>query len=748
MESKQVNRAALLFTAIITLTMMTVYEWTKQLINPNITIWQSHCVTIIFSTVLATLATRFVLRRYLSLKRQTEEEIRLRREVEQSRDELLTKTDQLVRTTRELENEIAKHTKTADVLRESRHFNEKILDTTPNMIYIYNIRSSRLIYRNRWFDIFASLQGDQAGKVRTGLSDMMLLHEGEKTGADLVEQLKVGPDGTVVEHELKVLDKQGEPRWVWAQETVFSRTEEGEPDLILGIARDITEERDAISERERLSSAIEAIAEGILVMSGDGYIQYANLAACAMMGHAKREILGRNIRSLKPPKGTSLAQFKWDALIQTGTAWSGRMRAEERNGVFSDIEVTISPIRETSGTIANYVVIGRDVTEEVKLERQLRRAQKMEAVATLSGGIAHDFNNILAAVLGFTDLALEDDKLGNDTRHFLEQVARAGLRGRDLVRHILTMSRRTEEEPKPTLLRPIIKETIRLLRASLPSTIDIAEEISADTLAVQGDTGQVQQVLMNLCTNAADAMKDRGGILKVALDTVRFDHDGGVPHLDLHPGRYARLSVADTGTGIRREIMERIFDPFFTTKGLGEGTGLGLAVVQGIIKNHGGAIIVKSEHGKGSIFEVYWPVIDIETSIDNELSEPPIATGGERILLVDDEEAIVEMGGDILGKLGYVVTSVRSSTDALAAFKKDPSRFDLVVTDQTMPDMTGMVLAKEILAVRPDIPVILTTGFSHAVNEETARAAGLKGFVIKPLTRREIARTIRKALDE
>ncbi len=442
------------------------------------------------------------------------------------------------------------------------------------------------------------------------------------------------------------------------------------------------------------------------------------------------------------------------------------------------------PIRDKDGVIVGSVVVGRDVTERKRMEEELRKSrdelesrvherteelrmayeklkeeiaereraeaelrqtQKMEALGTLSGGIAHDFNNILAAIIGFTELMANRAAKGSRDERHLKRIMEASIRGRDLVRQMLAFSRKTEQEKKPLRVSSVVKETVALIRAAIPATISIRVNTLSEPEQILADPTQIQQVLMNLCTNASHAMREKGGTLDIDLDGVSVSPSNGDPR-DMRPGLYARLIVRDTGTGISPDVMDRIFDPFFTTKKLGEGTGLGLSVVHGIVKQHNGYIFVESEPGKGSIFTVYFPKISGEPETD-AAGGGVVPTGSERILFVDDEEALVEMGEDVLAELGYQVTARMSSREALALFRLDPSRFDLVMTDQTMPEMTGLELAREILAIRADIPIIMCTGFSHLVDADAAKAAGIKTFVMKPLTRREIAKTIRKVLE-
>jgi len=386
----------------------------------------------------------------------------------------------------------------------------------------------------------------------------------------------------------------------------------------------------------------------------------------------------------------------------------------------------------------------KEAMERLKAEGQLRHAQRMEAIGTFAGGVAHDFNNILAAIIGFTELMLGDTAVGSLDRHHLGRVLQASLRGRDLVKQLLAFARKSEQGRKPLRLSSAIEEAMNLLRASIPATIDIRVEIKSESGSIYCDPGQVQQVLMNLCANAVDAMEEQKGTLGIELSDFEISPDADI--LDIRPGPHMRLSVSDTGRGIPPEILDRIFEPFFTTKGLGRGTGLGLSVVHGIVRSCDGAITVESRPGEGTTFRVYFPRLH-DRPVEERGAELTVPRGSERILFVDDEEMLVEMGKRMLEGLGYTVTAATSSSEALTFFQRDPARFDLVVTDQTMPEMTGLELSQQLLSVRDDIPVILSTGFSHLVDADTAGAAGIRAFVMKPLTRSELARTIRSVLD-
>jgi signal transduction histidine kinase/ActR/RegA family two-component response regulator len=406
------------------------------------------------------------------------------------------------------------------------------------------------------------------------------------------------------------------------------------------------------------------------------------------------------------------------------------------------------------GKIAGRVWTFRDITERTRVEEEKRRlekkfqhALKMEAMGTLAGGIAHDFNNILAAIIGYTEL-VSDDVPGNSiTMRNLQQVLQGAARAKELVKQILTFSREDEGDRKPILLENIVNESLKLLRASLPATIDIRIDIDSPLHPILANQTQIHQVMMNLCTNAAYAMRENGGGLEITIKEIDLDPDS-IGQKNLEPGRYQQLCVSDTGTGIPPGIINRIFEPYFTTKKTGEGSGIGLAVVYGIVRNHGGDITVYSEPGKGTTFHVYLKIADLQAVSEDKIFQPAEVQGGnERVLFVDDESELVELGEQVLKSLGYEVVSALGSIEALEIFSNYPSNFDLVITDQTMPRMTGLQLTVELKKIRPDIPVIICTGFSENVNEETYRSHGVNDFFMKPVTKKEVAAVIRRVLD-
>ena len=427
-------------------------------------------------------------------------------------------------------------------------------------------------------------------------------------------------------------------------------------------------------------------------------------------------------------------------------------RIIRRNGEERRIEHICREVFGRDGDSLGHRVSNRDITERKLAERekeimqaQLIQAQKMEAIGTLAGGIAHDFNNILGAILGYAEMAREDCPPGSVIAGDLDQVVLAGKRAKDLVKQILAFSRQAETERVPVQPAVMVKEAVRLLRSSLPTTIVIQQDIDPDCNLINADPTQIHQILMNLCTNAYHAMEETGGVLTISLKNKVFSRPESDP--SVLPGTFVHLSVGDTGQGILPEIRERIFDPYFTTKEVGKGTGMGLAIVHGIVQRYGGFIDCRSVIGEGTVFDVNLPVM-AEGSFPEDVTDPIVPAGRESILFVDDEEILAEMAQRMLTRMGYTVTVRTTSLETLATFENQPDAFDLVITDQTMPGMTGLDLARRMLQIRPDLPIILCTGYSSQVSEEKAVSYGIKGFAMKPLAKKDIAALIRKILGE
>lgn len=418
------------------------------------------------------------------------------------------------------------------------------------------------------------------------------------------------------------------------------------------------------------------------------------------------------------------------------------------------VSISAIGIKDENGRIKYIDGIIEDITErrasereKAWLQKQLIQAQKMEAVGTLAGGIAHDFNNILQAIFGYAQMAKDNSVENPKVQKYINQLITASERAKELVHQILAFSRQGEVEKKPIEIGGIIKGALKLIRASIPSTIEIRQNLEPNIGAIVADETQVFQLVMNLCTNAFHAMEKEGGQLDIDLFPVRISTEDFLGYQDIQPGEYLQLSVSDTGHGMSPDRLSRIFEPYFTTKDVGEGTGLGLAMVHGIVKSCRGSIKVFSKPNKGTIFSVVFPIAESKVEKPLELSTP-LPKGIEQILFVDDEKILVDIGKESLEGLGYKVEARTSSYDALEVFRIQPDKFDIIITDMTMPKMTGEKLAAEIQKIRSDIPIVLCTGYSSSINRENALSTGISDMLMKPITLNDMANTVRRVLDD
>ena len=517
--------------------------------------------------------------------------------------------------------------------------------------------------------------------------------------------------------------------------------------------------------QEMLDSIIRSIPDILYRLDPDGKITFIN-DAVRRYGYRPDELIGTDITDIVHPEDRAMAEglkerrngprktrdltlrlLSKSRLAAGGSRDAGIGRPNimlvDAEGLYEGDAPSRAAFKGTQG-------IARDITRLKDLEHRLRQAQKMEAIGALAGGIAHDFNNILGGIVGYAELGLKYQQNGADPlklRSCMEGVISSGMRAADLVQQILQFARRGEAAFAPVDIGPVLKETLKLISVTLPKNIAVDVSLSPDACTIMGDPTQIHQVLMNLCTNAYQAMRASGGALSVSMDEIELSEERRFLAAILRPGRYVRIEIADTGPGISREIKDRIFEPYFTTKKMGEGTGLGLSVTLGIVERHGGAIDVESASGKGTVFRVFLPLTEPAAAPKKKRPRKLPGGAGERILLVDDDPLLLDAVGKHLATFGYSVQAHQSSVEALAALQGDASAFDLLITDQTMPDITGVQLAGKVRRLRPDLPILLCTGYSEAVTEENASQFGISRFLKKPVSREDLALAVHHALN-
>ena len=615
-----------------------------------------------------------------------------------------------------------------------------ILENIPDMIFVKDARDLRFVRFNKAGEqLLGYSKEDLYGKNDYDIfpkdeADFFIQKDGEvlksKKPLDIAEEkIQTKYNGEKILHTKKIpiLDANGEPKY------------------LLGISEDITDRKkaeDALRKYEKITST----SKELMSLLDKNYVyQAVNEAYVAAFQKKREEIVGYSVSDLSGEEVfAKTVKEKLDRCLSGEEIhyqdWFNFPGLGKRY-----MDVSYYPYRDKDNSISGIVVNSRDITRTFKLETKLQQAQKMEAIGTLAGGIAHDFNNILFPIIGFAEMAMDDLPEDSPLRENLNEILQGATRAGELVKQILTFSRQADQELKPMKLQFVIKEVLKLSRSTLPSTIQIIQDISSNCGQVIADSTQIHQIVMNLITNAFHALQDTGGKIEVTLKEVeleRFD----LKDKTMSPGSYACLTIADTGIGMQKSILDRIFDPYFTTKGKENGTCLGLAVVHGIVNSYGGDISVYSEPGMGTTIHIYLPIIKNKLKMKEMKTIATCMGGKERILLVDDEEQIVRMEKKMLERLGYRVTVENSSFQALEKFRSDPERFDLVITDMTMPEVTGIELSKKLFKIRPDIPIIICSGFSEQINGEKAAALGISGYVMKPMIMSELDQKIRNAL--
>ena len=617
-------------------------------------------------------------------------------------------------------------------------------DLTPDLMAITDLENEQIVDVNQAFVAWSQYSRNELiGRTPAELG----IGCDSASRKTILERLQ--NTGFVHDLEIEVRRRGGETRQIKYSGKMVE-TDTGK--WVLSVARDVTDQKLAdeqiAREREKLRTLSDKAPFGMVLVDRQGRFTYINQKFTDLFGYALCDIPdGRTwCRKAYPD-----AEYRHEVIAEWREDLGDANPGQKQNNIFT--VVCNDGKRKIVEFIYTVLISGEglmtceDITELKRLENQLRQSQKLEALGTLAGGIAHDFNNILAGIIGFTEMVLEDMPFDARQNRRLEMALKGAYRGRDLVKQILAFSRHGEQDRKPLSLTQTVEDALAMLRPVFPSTVEIVWKKPAGYDQILGDPVQVQQVLTNLCTNAAYAMREQGGILEIGVSGTVVGPGQPAPVAEMKPGEYIVLTVSDTGGGMEPDTLGRIFDPFFTTKGKGDGTGLGLSVSHGIVESHGGYISVESEPGRGSTFSVYFPQLKEAAIIPHE-EAPPLPRGSERILIVDDEDVLVELNRQRLTSLGYDVVATTSSIAALRIFREAPYNFDLVVTDQTMPHLTGTELAAELVKVKPDIPIILCTGHRGRVTPEQAQGSYFRSCIGKTVNKREMAEAIRRVLDE
>jgi PAS domain S-box-containing protein len=628
----------------------------------------------------------------------------------------------------------AELTEANKMLQESEEKFRVLFEKNVHGILIVDIETRRFPYAN---PAFCRMFGySETEMLQIGVEDIHPKDSLDYILSEFSRQKKGGKAGAT---ELPCIHKDGT---VFNADIAATNIVINHRKCVVGFFIDITERmqtEEALQKSEKqYRTLFEEINDAIFIVEKDtGRYLDANKAAAELTGRTLEELKQLTVHDITPEGADQrlLTIAEADGTKELGAVTYSKPDNTHRIAMLSSVPLGDNAV----------IGIARDITYELEVERQLRQSQKMESIGTLAGGIAHDFNNILFPIVGHTEMLLEDMPEDSPFRDSLNNIYTSALRAKDLVKQILTFSRQDKNKLMLMKMQPIIREALKLIRATIPSTIEIKQKIDSDCGVIKADPTQIHQIVMNLSTNAYHAMEKTGGVLKVILKEIQLgEYDIITP--DMIPGVYVCLTVSDTGKGMNKELTQKVFDPFFTTKGIGKGTGMGLSVVHGIVNSMGGTIHVYSEPGKGTKFNVYFPGENKFLKEQTNQDKQPIQGGTEHILLVDDEESIILMETRMLKRLGYLVTSRTNSLEALEAFRAKPDKFDLVITDMAMPNMPGDKLSTELIKIRPDIPILLCTGFSETMSEEKATSVGIKGFLLKPIIMTDLAQNIREVL--
>jgi len=659
------------------------------------------------------------------------------------------RTSELQVTNTQLTEEVTERKRAEEALQLSREHYRALVENISDVIFEVDSSGVILYFSSPGKDIWGYDWEDIVGK-----SFIELVHpDDQEILIKRFVELGAGLEKPLV-YRLK--NKAGEFKWVRTK--TKPKIEKGVFVGASGTLIDITDQKLAEEELRESEERYRAISEysnnAICIVDEQAKIVWGNNEMLTASGYSQEQLYAvESFVSFIAPESIDFVVSNFYKVL-AGQPYEhhysfSAIRADGEKRLF---EKHMMDFKDKRGKL-KLIISMMDITDrkradedKAKLENELFQSQKMQAIGTLAGGIAHDFNNILSAIIGYTEMAVEEDK-SEIQKQYLQETLKGAERAKNLVRQILTFSRQDSHEKIPLDIKILLNDAVKFLRASIPTTIEISQQITDESCNIMADHTQMHQIIMNFCTNAAYAMKRTGGILKIELTTLELAAGTLQSHPDLQPGPYVKLTFQDTGHGIDPDNIHKIFDPFFTTKSVDEGTGLGLSVVYGIVKSHGGVINVTSKLDEGATFNVFLPRIIHEAMTSGNMSATIIG-GTERILFVDDEPSLVDIGTHTLSSLGYDVTGVLSSVEALNIVSTEPQRFDLVITDMTLPKMNGIVLARKMLKIRPDIPIILCSGIRESGTEEQAKSLGIKAYIMKPLTKGELARVIRDTLDE
>ncbi len=725
---------------------------------------------------------RITLIRDITERRRAEEE---RRNHHDKLEEMVkARTLELAERNCQLKKEIAERKKVESSLRESEALYRLLTTNANDIIFTMDLDLrftfiSPSVSRIRGFTIEEAMSQTISEALTPASQEVAMSVFTE----DLDSVLKGSKDTSIVRTvELEETCKDGSTIWT---ETAFSFLRDDTNNLkgILGITRDISERKRAEHELRSASMyarrLIEASPDPLITISAEGKVTDVNKATENITGMHRKDLIGTDFSDYftEPTK----AQAGYEKVFREGLVKDYPLAIQHTSGKVTQVLYNATTYRNENGQIQGVFAAARDISElrqaqqalleslneletrnillqeeiaerekaeaeKRKVEAQLAQAQRIEALDRFAGGIAHDLNNILYPIIINIEELFDEEREGSAHHEILTQTLKAAYRQRDLIKKILSFSRRRDRANQPIRVRPLLEETLSFLRSSLPSTISIQENIHVQTDVVMGDPIQIQQVIMNLCQNAADALESERGVIEIELANVRME---SLYYLrDMKAGDYLKLTVKDTGIGMSPQVVDRVFEPFFTRKGIGKGTGMGLPVVHGIVKSHGGAVTVESEEGKGSLFTVYLPISHTAYPAQaSDVESTPSVQGKESILLVDDEELILSSLQRTLRLSGYRVTALKDGQEALKEFSENPGEFDLVITDLTMPGMTGLELSRKLQEKRPDLPIVLCTGYNDVISQQEAKSFGIKELLLKPIGTVELKKVVQLALE-